>query len=128
MNEIKTYRDLVQAILDGYLIEYKSEYEEAWIPIHNFCFDTNYLDDELQSEYRISTATKPSIDWSQVDDEYLYLAKNRNGKGYLYKSKPDLGDNLWLEDNAPANANSHKSYTPGNCYWRYSLIERPREY
>lgn len=128
MKELKTIRDILQALLDGHVVEEKFEPLNKWETVDNICFETQYLDDEVANgKYRIKE-TKPSIDWSQVSDEYNYLARYRDGFAYLYQRKPRLGLTSWRGSaEGGVSVFAHKSYKPGNCHWEDSLVERPKE-
>ncbi len=78
--------------------------------------------------YRIVKA-KPSIDWDHVNSVYNYLARDRNGDGYLFTDKPEIGANYWINDCAWGHSNAievstHVSYAQGDCDWKDSLVER----
>ena len=71
--------------------------------------------------------TKPSIDWSHVNEEFQYLAMNKDGMHLLFAEEPTKGDVEWT---APAPyelyllAEHFTSFTPGTCDWRDSLVKR----
>ena len=69
--------------------------------------------------------TKPSIDWSHVSPEYNYLAQDANGRGYLCGKNPHRIDTAWSMESPYICATAFTSYTPGTCYWKDSLVERP---
>lgn len=135
MKELKTYRDVFQAFLDGHEIEYWGEHSNAWLP--STCawnFISGNLDKEIGTrKYRIkpSKPSKPSIDWSQVNDEYRYLSKSSGDNLYLHKTKPVLSNRFWLgtevDDRSTVLANTFKSCALGDCDWTESLVERPKE-
>ena len=76
----------------------------------------------------IKSVTKPSIDWSHVNEEFQYLAMNKDGMHLLFAEEPTKGDVEWT---APAPyelyllAEHFTSFTPGTCDWRDSLVKRP---
>ena len=127
MKEIKTYRDLMKVLSDGHTIEARSVYGGSWETINVFQFYMTRIDEELLCEYRIKP-TKPSIDWSQVSDEYRYLAKDMSGSVFLYKEKPETVNYSWSVGHPDfINASIFKSLEVGTCDWRDSLVKRPKE-
>ena len=68
--------------------------------------------------------TKPSIDWSHVNEHYKYLAMDADGKFYLYTGKPSQGSQQW--GSLPCTpATNFASFVPGTCDWKDSLVKRP---
>lgn len=75
---------------------------------------------------------KPSIDWKAVAPQYKYLARDKNGRAYLYKDAPFTGAITWLPSRTDPTFNisltdAFVSYLPGDCDWKDSLVERPEE-
>lgn len=96
MKELKTIRDLFQAISDGYEIEYQIK------------------------------PTKPSINWDHVHPRYNYLARDENGAVFLYAKEPYKITNQWSSDGSVVcKATSHISMSEGTCCWSESLVKRP---
>lgn len=132
MKDLKTYRDLFQASLDGRDIEFWSESRGKWVPtLGGWYFDSRNLDKEIASsgKYRIKP-TKPSIDWSHVHPNFKYLARDESGSVYLYTVKPYTlnmkWDGQWNSKGGDiCGASSHSSLIVGNCHWSDSLVERP---
>lgn len=128
MKELKTIRDILQALLDGHEVEEKFEPQNTWESVNTMCFDARYLDVEevLKSRYRIKP-TKPSIDWSHVSDNYKFLVKNMNGSCFLYENRPKPESEDWWSDSGGAytGCSAFKSLDAGNCDWRDSLVKRP---
>ena len=70
--------------------------------------------------------TKPSIDWSHLKDEYKWLARDEDGTPYVYDSKPYINIYGWsIDDDVFTEVTAFKSFKPGTCDWKDSLIERP---
>ena len=113
----------------------------------SYCIDVKFKDDlsvsytsdgKIYAEGNISlfphpvevikATTKPSIDWSHVNEEFQYLAMNKDGMHLLFAEEPTKGDVEWT---APAPyelyllAEHFTSFTPGTCDWRDSLVKRP---
>ena len=74
-----------------------------------------------------SVATKPSINWSHVKDEYKWLSVDTGGSAYVYEDEPKLGNNgYWYSPKGSlSEVNGLASYIPGTCDWKDSLVERP---
>ena len=73
------------------------------------------------------SATKPSIDWSQVKEEYKWLSVDKDGGAYVYEDEPERsGSDYWFSHNGSLNeVNGLASYVPGTCNWKDSLVKRP---
>ena len=69
--------------------------------------------------------TKPSIDWSHVNENFKWLAMDADGESYLYTDKPQQGEQQWIGRPRLAAATHFASFTPGTCNWRDALVERP---
>lgn len=76
-----------------------------------------------------SVATKPSIDWSQVKEEYQWLAADANEYAYAFKGEPEpeLDDSGYWRSGGRAyfSVNGLVSYSRGICNWKDSLVKRP---
>lgn len=72
-------------------------------------------------------AKKPSIDWSHVAPQYKWLARDSDGAAYVYVSKPCVGDaDMWATSvHDHLRTTGFASYSPGDCDWKDSLVERP---
>ena len=72
--------------------------------------------------------TKPSIDWTQIKDEYKWLAVDVNECAYVYENEPNIdGSTFWCSSSATYFlVNGLVSYSRGTCDWKDSLIERPK--
>ena len=73
----------------------------------------------------IKATTKPSIDWSHVNEEFQYLAMDSGGLHHLYVEKPDPIAVEWTTYALYIYAEHFASFTPGTCDWRDSLVKRP---
>ena len=70
--------------------------------------------------------TKPSIDWSHVADKYKWLASDEDGTPYVYANKPYINIYGWsIDGDVFTEVTAFKSFKPGTCDWKDSLIERP---
>lgn len=127
MNELKTYRDIIKALSEGYEVECLSWVSGNWETIVRLNLELVDLDEKLGTQYR-AKMTKPSINWSQVREDYNYLVRNSDGQALLYQSKPDLYEYMWYTHLGEcSSASSYKSYKPGTCDWKESLVERHKE-
>ena len=70
-------------------------------------------------------ATKPSIDWGHVSEEFQYLAMDADGECYIYSDKPRQGERQWISSLRLAFATHFASFVPGTCDWTDSLVKRP---
>ena len=73
------------------------------------------------------SATKPSIDWSHVKEDYKWLSVNANGSADVYEYEPKVGGGgYWCNPKGGSNkVNGLASYVPGTCDWKDSLVKRP---
>ena len=76
--------------------------------------------------------TKDSIDWDHVSLQYAAMARDEDGKVFLFHQMPVRHHSCWLVANgkAPAPgrmlpAKAFTSYQRGTCDWKDSLVLRP---
>lgn len=79
-------------------------------------------------DYRIAVR-KPSIDWTAINDKYIYLAVDGDGTVWLYSKRPILTDErvFWCHPDGVGKLadDLFASFDRGTCDWRDSLICRP---
>ena len=70
---------------------------------------------------------KPSIDWSQINDEYKWLSVDENDCAYVYEKEPKIDTPAYWCSIGASNfgVNGLVSYSRGTCDWKDSLVERP---
>ena len=75
-----------------------------------------------------SVATKPSIDWSLVKEEYKWLSVDKNGSAYVSVNEPFRdGANYWHSPKGDfSKVNWLVSYSRGTCDWKDSVVKRPK--
>ena len=75
----------------------------------------------------VKAVTKPSIDWSQIKDEYKWLAVDVNNCAYVYENEPNIdGSAYWCSSGFTYfHVNGLVSYSRGTCDWQDSLVKRP---
>ena len=73
----------------------------------------------------VKVATKPSIDWSHVNERFQWLATDDDGKSYLYVEEPQQDEHRWETGQTYTSAAHFASFTPGTCNWKHSLVKRP---
>ena len=75
-----------------------------------------------------SVATKPSIDWSLVKEEYKWLSVDKDGSAYVSVNEPFRdGANYWHSPKGDfSKVNWLVSYSRGTCDWKDSVVKRPR--
>jgi hypothetical protein len=66
-----------------------------------------------------------SINWDHVAPEWKWLARDENGKAYLFAEKPRMVRTEWISCPAASHASSFASYRRGTVDWRDSLVIRP---
>ena len=72
--------------------------------------------------------SKPSIDWTQIKDEYKWLAVDVNNCAYVYENEPNIDGIAYWSTSSTAyfHVNGLVSYSRGTCDWKDSLVERPK--
>lgn len=78
--------------------------------------------------YRITkpAPTKPSIDWDHVEDWVTCMATDEDGETNHWERVPELSRvGRWRSGGKCASAKGFKSFRPGTCDWRDSLVMRP---
>ena len=92
------------------------------------CF-ADPLDWEIDLAYRVAPEliVPPSIEWAHVAPGFNYLARNKNGEGWIYGGRPYATSFGWTFDSETefSDVRAFASYTPGNCPWDKSLVIRP---
>ena len=75
----------------------------------------------------VKATIKPSIDWTQIKDEYKWLAVDVNNCAYVYENEPNIdGIAYWSTSSATYFCvNGLVSYSRGTCDWKDSLVKRP---
>ena len=73
----------------------------------------------------VKAITKPSIDWSHVNEVFQYLAMDECGLHHLFAEKPELTMSEWATSTIYIYAGHFASFVPGTCDWRDSLVKRP---
>lgn len=118
---------VMQAYVDGHPIEYAFNSPNA-----NFrAFEMGCTPSWNWSTYQYRIAlTEDSINWDDVSDEYLFMARDEDGDAWLYTTRPRInairGD--WTTNDPylqPVIASAFKSYKRGTVGWRDSLVKRP---
>ena len=74
------------------------------------------------------SATKPSIDWSLVKEEYKWLSVDKDGSAYVSVNEPSRnGANCWYSPKGDfSKVNWLVSYSRGTCDWEDSVVKRPK--
>ena len=117
----ETKMALFRAWLNGEQIQ---TYTKMWYSITNPGW-------HVESYYRVkhTPALIPdSVDWSQIHPDFKYIARDSDGRVYVYRTKPVLGQvqivfmavsGWWRLDELLS------SYKQGTVVWQDSLVERP---
>jgi len=77
--------------------------------------------------YRAAPTTKPSVDWSALDEKWRFIAVDGDDWAYAHAERPNIYDKQWVVPGGDCFRIDGflSSYRPGTCDWRDSLIERP---
>ena len=108
---------LFTAYVKGVQIQFR--YGSSWQNISEPTWSPN-------SRYRIAPATKPdSIDWSQVDNRFKYMARAKDGWVSLFEDKPFVSGDSWYASSGLIGAQvTQPSYVQGDVDWKDSLVCR----
>jgi hypothetical protein len=92
----------------------------GWYPKPNFVFNPYTV-------YRITKPelTKPSIDWDHVDDWVTCMATDQIGRHQFFESRPVKDTWGWVSDGRIEMVEAFKSFRPGTCDWKDSLVMKP---
>lgn len=104
--------EVMQAYVDG------EEIETCYGVVDNPNWEWDYVD-----KYRIAK-TPDSINWDHVAPEFKYMARDADGKCWLYEKKPAQRKCVWDQDSSMW-ANGFSSYRKGTRVWKDSLVIRP---
>lgn len=110
--------EVMQAYVDGEEIEVSLDKTLGWIPLKMGSWNSNW-------QYRIAK-TPDTINWDHVAPEFKYMARDKEGFGYLYVNKPFPRDDVWTADDGKlTKQENYASYRKGNVDWNESLVIRP---
>lgn len=104
--------EVMQAYVDGEEIEDQNGIL-AGLPRWNW----------LNFDYRIAK-TSDTINWDHVAPEFKWMARDEDGKCWLYEKKPSQRKCVWDQDSSMW-ANGFSSYRKGTVDWKDSLVIRP---
>lgn len=128
MKSLKEQIAVMQAADSGKAIQFRSKVGALWIDCENPKFDW------FSQEYRVKPATPDRIDWSAVKPEFRYMARDEDGKIFVFTLKPTRDDDQWK--NCDKNGNMGvaiqvdrvlSSCIPGDADWTESLVSREGE-
>jgi len=115
---------VMQAFADGKKIEVRpvkiDRWEDTCKPLWNWSI----------FDYRIKPLLKDFINWDHVHPDYKWMARDEDGRVYLYPSKPVISKNGfdgWEPriGGEMRDARAFSSYRQGEVDWTESLVERP---
>lgn len=112
---------LIEAWVDGKEIEFYCAYYEkpTW---KNISYPNWYH----ANHYRVK-CTQDFIDWDHVDEEYNYMARDKDGRAWLYVNEPHISysQKYWVIDGSFAKASAFTSYKQNDAPWQESVVKRP---
>lgn len=124
--------EVMQAYMRGEAIQFRYMSQDpndnaSWTDIGNPSWNWGVLSYRVKPE----EITYDTMDWSNIHEDYKYVARDRLGSVYLYVNHPSVSNNVWMpstvgeyEKQLPRFFTGHKV---GNCDWKDSLIKRDVE-
>lgn len=116
---------ILQKYKEGEAIAFRRRGDILW----NRCTTHPRWWDFTQYEYGVVADEPDSIDWSQVNPKWNFMARDPDGRVFVYQSKPTWGKNSneWLGGRWPIQVDDiFSSYRRGTVSAEDSLVERPR--
>lgn len=112
---------IMQAYLDGKTIEYKDmfgNWRDAGSSVAGPTFSPEF-------EYRVKPADPDYIDWSHVEPQLKYMARDDSGEVWLYRDKPVLGHGAFIGQAFSHRADAFASLKVSSVDWKDSVVKRP---
>lgn len=128
MKSLKEQIAVMQAADSGKAIQFMTKGGCLWVDCENPQFDW------FSQDYRVKPATTDRIDWGAVKPEFRYMARDEDGKVFVFTMKPTRNDEQWM--NCDKNGNMGiaiqvdrvlSSCIPGGADWTESLVSREGE-
>lgn len=95
----------------------------AWIDVDIPSFDW------FSQEYRAKPVAADEINWSEVHEDYKFMARDQSGDAYVFSTTPinRVASGYWTsEDGLMEQVNGLlSSYRNNGKDWKDSLVERP---
>lgn len=95
----------------------------TWIDIDVPSFDW------FSHEYRAKPVSPDEINWSEVHEDYKFMARDDSGDAYVFKNMPiaRVNSGYWIsEEGLTEQVNGlFSSYRNNGKDWKDSLVERP---
>ena len=115
---------VMQAALEGKPIEFLGSCDD-WRPMNTACAVWNWY----SCDYRIALGHPDEIDWSAIEENWKYMARDKDGMVRLYESTPvkDCSLKRWCGGSSFRRIDGliKGIYKRGDRPWGESLIERP---
>lgn len=128
MKSLKEKISVMQAADSGKAIQYKPHGGMVWIDCNKPVFDW------FSQDYRVKPATPDYIDWSAVKSEFKHMARDEDGKAFVFTIKPTVGFKQWNNVDESGNIGIAiqvdrliSSYAAGDSEWTESLVSREGE-
>lgn len=120
--------DDVRALRDAF---HKGEPIELWTAQDGWKVTTihpHYWNLDIPRRLKELPVIKPSVDWSQVPDCWNWMATDKDGGTFFFRTEPSIVGMYWK---GSEHANivvhmMHTSFVPGTCDWKDSLVQRPQ--
>ena len=118
----KERAELFIAWYNGKQIQYKRHLDNHWLDLD---VNPRWVKEHF---YRAKKEPANSIDWSLIHPDYNYLAMDESGEWFLYKIRPNLKGDHWVNAISMFSAfdlNIFTFFNPNPVDWEESLIIRP---
>lgn len=121
--QVREAIEVMQAWLEGKTIQFRMNrpYEASWLDAPKLTWNFN------EYEYRVKPVEPDQIDWDQIHPMWKYMARDENGRVYLFEDKPKFYATNWsVEFGEYARIEQlFTSYKQGDVAWQDSLVTRP---
>lgn len=109
--------EVMQAAERGERIECKSGNEWREVPTPRWNWS--------ETIYRVAAPTPDSIDWSHVDPQWKFMARDKKEDLYLFRNEPEIIPWYDIHDGGVLITDLFTSYRRGTVAWNKSLVRRP---
>lgn len=120
--QIEDIIEIMRAWANGAVIEHRRYGSSKWDTV-----DPQWL--RSGGEYRVRPATNDTVDWSLINPEYRYMARDEDQTFWFYVNEPKIDDEVyhqgWTSSGKCVSGEAMSFPINNGKPWYDSLIERP---